>query len=613
VNDGLGESLKVENFAVNVNAKFWKTARGKVIAAEGLAVFCVAFLVFRPFAPLGVDPHHDGVVFTTANGVSRGLDVSGDVFTQYGPVSAWIQGIVLRVFGGGLLTIRVASMLVLALTAGLFYAGWRILWGRWVAGTAVTLWICSAYFFAPDMPAIPWNSDYALLIQGGITLLATSAVRTREDLSRRLLFGVGVLVGLLPFTRVNMGILTVAALAALVTLYETKQTARTLLFGFVTGAGMVLLALWRTNSISEWWYQGIIFPRSLYHEQLGSIGLTGLRANALINGMPGIGYVLITVFFLRQFTIEKFVDDTSRSRFRKILAAGTICASLIVIWVWLLWMSDPRGFLSPLTLQWAVILAAPVLGVQLLRSVSPGKSSKIDLVIIVAVIGGSLGQLYPTVDLRHVWWASFPAFGIAIAQLRRLISGRLQLFLLAVLLLLPVGLVSFERRDATIDKYRSSLRYASALNGMKVEDSFARAFQPRFTVIKVFEALYGSRPILNICQDGLFASMGGRFKLPDPYFVYWPAKNFDGNFEARREFVEHEKPFIWMCDPLSDPKTYAAQFGYRLVATPTCVKENPQLQVWPWKSILAVPGDWPELPIEARWNKQVCNASTVES
>jgi len=577
------------------------------VVVETAAVVLMAFVVFRPFASLGVDPHHDGIVFTTARGISNGLTVNKDVFTQYGPISAWVQGLALRMFGDNLLTLRMTAMVALALAAGLFYASWRTLWGRWVALTGVLLWVGCAYFFSPDMPAIPWTSDIVLLIQGAATLLVTLSMRSSKVDATRLLVGAGFLIGLLPFTRLNTGILTVIALVGFSVLFQTRRDVLSLCIGLFTSLASVLFVLMLTGALTQWWYQGVIFPRSLYHGQLGSIGLVGLRANALVNGLTGIGYLAFTVFLLRQFRADAFEHSSPLSRYRRFFAVWAMRLGVALAWIWLVWLADPRGFLSPLTLQWGVLLATPFLVVRRLLALNSSNSSDFNRVLIFGLVVGSLGQLYPTIDLRHVWWASLPAFGLAMSEIREYVSGRPRLILVSLSLLLPIALISIDRIDVTRKKYETTIQYASTLEGMRVNETFVKAFQSRFTAIKDFERAHGPRPVLNVCQDGLFASVGGRFALPDPYFVYWPFSKFDGNFEARRNFISKKKPFIWMCDPLSDPTTYAAQFGYRLVATPACTKQDPQLNVWPWKSLLAVPSDWAELPIEKKWNRQTCS------
>ena len=105
-----------------------RSATGKwmwrsVIAGE---LFLVA-AVFIYVARLDPDPQHDGTQLGTAVGVSEGLLVHKDVFSQYGPIGPWLNGVIMYIFGPQLLTIRIASAIQLVLLNVLIYLTARTL------------------------------------------------------------------------------------------------------------------------------------------------------------------------------------------------------------------------------------------------------------------------------------------------------------------------------------------------------------------------------------------------------------------------------------------------------------------------------------------------------
>lgn len=152
-------------------------------------------VAFYPFALIDVDPHHDGIMFKPAVDVLEGQVLFRDTFSQYGAGLPYLQAAILGLFGPTLLALRLATVVVYALAAGLLVDVWRRLVPSSLACVSLGLWLVLPGFFVQGFPFLPWSSAYALLFQRGNALLC------------------GVACGLVFLCRQPVGVVT--ALAAL--------------------------------------------------------------------------------------------------------------------------------------------------------------------------------------------------------------------------------------------------------------------------------------------------------------------------------------------------------------------------------------------------------------
>ena len=72
-------------------------------ALKFLGVFLLTLIIYLPFSRLGVDPHHDGIMLTPALVVARGGVIHRDIFSQYGPITGYMQAVFVWIFGPHLL------------------------------------------------------------------------------------------------------------------------------------------------------------------------------------------------------------------------------------------------------------------------------------------------------------------------------------------------------------------------------------------------------------------------------------------------------------------------------------------------------------------------------
>ena len=123
-------------------------------------IFILVVLYFGAFAPLGVDLHHDGIMFIPALRVASGGLVFRDVFCQYGFLSPLLQGLSLYLGGHELLVMKYFSVL--------FYAGSAVLldiiWERFLSSNWRNFLLLMYFSLMPDQMVTfhAWSSIFAL-------------------------------------------------------------------------------------------------------------------------------------------------------------------------------------------------------------------------------------------------------------------------------------------------------------------------------------------------------------------------------------------------------------------------------------------------------------------
>ncbi|MBQ9502434.1 MAG: hypothetical protein IJU70_09785 [Lentisphaeria bacterium] len=124
----------------------------------GLAVFTFAWT--GAFSLLGMDLHHDGVMFKAASDAAAGKWVFRETFCQYGLLSPLLQGAFLKLFGTELAALKLAT--------AAFYAPVVILcdllWRRFLSPLFRAVNLVMFFVLAPylTVPFHIWSSVYAL-------------------------------------------------------------------------------------------------------------------------------------------------------------------------------------------------------------------------------------------------------------------------------------------------------------------------------------------------------------------------------------------------------------------------------------------------------------------
>lgn len=128
-----------------------------------ILLFLSGTLFFGFYALLGIDLHHDGIMFKTAVDAANGVPLFRGTFSQYGVLTPLLQGAAIRIFG--------AELLVIKLLTAVFYGAslviCNLIWKRffkpeekfWHILTLALFFLLSADCCVTSHP---WASVYAL-------------------------------------------------------------------------------------------------------------------------------------------------------------------------------------------------------------------------------------------------------------------------------------------------------------------------------------------------------------------------------------------------------------------------------------------------------------------
>ena len=116
-----------------------------------------AFIYFR-VAPLQVDPHHDGVILGAAVAVAEGRPIQSGAFSQYGPLPALIQGLVLWLFNTQLLTLRLMTAVQCLIIGHAIYRLARIFTHEQLSKLLSFFWLLTSCIWVTQFPGalLPW-------------------------------------------------------------------------------------------------------------------------------------------------------------------------------------------------------------------------------------------------------------------------------------------------------------------------------------------------------------------------------------------------------------------------------------------------------------------------
>ncbi len=374
---------------------------------SSLLLFAAGTLFFGFYALLGIDLHHDGIMFKTAVDAANGVALFRESFSQYGVLTPLLQGAALKIFGTELLVIK----LLTAVFYGASLVVFDLIWKRFFKPEE-KFWRISAlslyFLLSADccVTSHPWASVYALFF---LLLGVEFTLRFLEDGKRANLFALlsGVCGGLMFGFRQPCGLtaLISALLFGFVLFSADRRRSLRYTAGFLGGFFSVAAVLAVIITIYGAW--------SDYITQTWSHALS-----FAVKRGAGSGY-----------------NDTMNNFFP--------------------FVTGDRGFVD------AVFAFFPLVTLFYFGWLFVTKKWK-DQLAMVAVILFALGawhQYYPVPCMRHLYWAGVPMMGIFVYVLKLMwqnkdIRTRSVTVLLALFLLMPVSFRSYFacRRAASLEK-----------------------------------------------------------------------------------------------------------------------------------------------------------------
>lgn len=491
---------------------------------------------FSATARLDPEIHHDGIMLGAAVGVSEGGIPNKDVFTQYGPLTPFLQGFWLFLTEPTLLSLRIFTAIQLALCGAiLFWLLRPILSAPYSAAVSIA-WSLSYPFFILPMN-LPWASVLTTLI-ALVAMLVLRDVRDKGDSSYRFAI-VSALLALGIFARIHMIIpLCILGLYLVVFWRKTGNSKPLKVWALCSIATLtvVFFILYRFDALDEFFYQCIVWPFTYYAAP--AIGLTKgeIVAMALLLFFPGFLFLL-----WGQIQIGK-------SRIGNIPKALLYVAVTGAVLVLSNTDVDHKSYLNPVYVAVAISQNFPnILGysaVTLLFTFFWAERKRLAFLridLLPTAIGAALlPQLYPAHDTLHLYWITPAAIAsVALYLNNKNPSGSLaaaKQIIPTVISIIVAGLVL-----SGIHLARPREGYLDpVLRGMVGEELTRK---PIDEILSSLRELPTGSSIEFDCAHGLFAVAGGKYLPSDLRFVNWgtPFKsNSKYDYKLSCDLVENE-------------------------------------------------------------------------
>jgi len=474
-----------------------------------LCLFLLTFTIAGYFSLLGVDPHHDGLMFKSAFDVARGSMVFRDTFLQYGALTTLLQAWALLLFGKYLMTVQLLTAFFYGLIAALLYVIYRKIMPPFLSFVTILLWIFMApYFYAPFLP---WASVYALFFQLAGTYLL---ILYEERGNAWHLVWVGAATTAVFWTRQPGGVCMLGAVYAY------------LLCPFIT----------KTESIKK-------FVRAVY---LYTCGVAFTTSCFLI-------WIAARGAF-RDFWLQSFLNAYTWG----IHQFGTTIYGVIVQ----LFPGDKSIGFRNIGFLWSVFPGATILvGIAcLIALVRKYHVKQTKTILIIAAIGLSAwNQYYPLHDERHIYWGASQMFGLLPFALFA-VSGYLLSFVPKLRRKLALGVTCIvlayfftphivPRVIAAAEKIRTpyvTVSKPDILRGMLMPAGDAQFYTSVSRIIDLYFQKNPKGNVVNTSEDGLYGTFDPRIRNIHPLFISWTqfSYTYPDFFSKTDAYIQTHKPLI---------------------------------------------------------------------
>jgi hypothetical protein len=510
----------------------------------------IAGLIFYPFAAIGLDPHHDGIMLKPALDVLSGQVLHRDSFSQYGPLTTYLHALALAV-QPALLSLRLLTVAANAASLFFLYLSWRVLLPRSLSLVASVFFIGYAQFTDPWFPLIPWSSVLALLFQSAAVFCLMRLVAGSAGESWP--WGLGVAVACTLWCRQPVGIflgLTVATIAIALHFTGWKSPVRQpwLKAGAAFGAVSVLILghLAFHGALGAWWEQTILWPKRWaagYNEAV-------FWTYAKMFIYPKALWVLLATLLLAFLPamVRRFRPDLPRwADFAWLALLGVIYIAFARRWV-----GSALGFYlggwDGVLLMVIAIQAAVSLVPVFLRRTGPARSFDREYYASATLTGlavGSALQIYPLPEPNHLYWALAPGLGVFFYFCHRALRLSAVGCSLAFLLLMMPGIWARYRWGAyNLSQPAVTLAEPLVLRGLRVKPAQAEALGRTHAAIKSLLDKNPGYPVMLYGDDALYLTLFNNLENPSPYYVNWPDLAPDADQRKRLDYLFRMQPIV---------------------------------------------------------------------
>ena len=479
--------------------------------AQPLFLAVLTYVIASKFAAIGVDAHHDGIMFKPALDVAEGKMLFRDTFTHCGALTTLLHALALKIFGHYLLVIRLETAFFYALTVYFLWLIWKRLIPQWLATLCGFIYIFTApyfrdYWLVRDIKYfswfLPWSSVYALFFQVFSFYLLILFIEKR---SRSCIAATGASVALTMWARQPVGALLFCAMSffliclPLVTKSTLKKSVGDLtsfVAGFFTVNVFFVIWLALNHAFKAMWQQSVISPLSWVGPSFPVILSHLFPGPYASNSIPSHMWVTLPVVCLILF-FRTFVD-----------------------YLW-------------------------------------GKTFDTKQLIVFAsvmVCLASWGQYYPVPCERHTYWAFAPMIGVFVFFVWGLARNGIYLYRVAITLFAMVltfqSDITHRIKKGAEKLYQDyvTLDYPKILQGMRVPSHDALFFQGIASDIDDYFKRHPAGGFINYGRDALYTAFGENLTNFHPSHVYWQSAAYENNYADYRakfeKYTAERKPII---------------------------------------------------------------------
>jgi len=468
-----------------------------------LLVVMITFIITAIFSRIGVDPHHDGIVFKPAIDLVEGKMLFKDSFTQYGALFTIIQSLSLLIFGKYLIVIKLLTAFFYALTSFFLYKIWSIYEGERLSFFSCLLWLSLAPFYI--FLFLCWSSVYALfflVLSCYFLILSLSKHRFLN------LFFVGISAGCTFWVRQPVGFFLIifSCLSILLTIPKRQFSLPTIFKNIlIYSLGLLAITLpiltWITvnGALRDWWLQSI---------------------------------KLAVVF-----------GQTTGQNFQiKVILQNLFPGSADIISLWKL----------------LPIIAVIYLTRSLIKKINKKDNYQDNVQIILSLISvSSWLQYYPVPCPRHLFWAVSPMIGILpkfLVEFQNTFifnKNKHNLFISIIVFFLLLKLVVFEevsnRLTWGINKLKTkyyTTNQPTVLKHMKISLEEVEFYQ---NSAKIFDT-YPQKNVITNGPDAIYGALKPNSTNFHPMYVNWQGVNqtiYPEYKQRLTDYVKNDKPIIF--------------------------------------------------------------------
>jgi hypothetical protein len=217
----------------------------------------------------GLDPLHDGATFPSAVAFAEGKMIFSEVQNQYGLVQAFIEGIVMKVFGPYLIIQRLTGTVIIMFIALFMYLNLKLTLKKNYAKIIVIMylsifpsWNTFSTLNWPENRST-WPNNYGILFLV-IFLYSVASNSETERPDKYILSGISLSIS--AFCRIQFLVASFIILIALIIIL--KQSAKKIISGYLATSLIIIAFMWSNHAL-EGYFEQII--KALFYEGENSV------------------------------------------------------------------------------------------------------------------------------------------------------------------------------------------------------------------------------------------------------------------------------------------------------------------------------------------------------